>query len=74
MMVFEPVGRSIINQTNSIMERVSNRFMPEMGGHLNAAYLSYGSATERQRAISAISKGYINGRSAYGSEASLIHQ
>lgn len=73
MMVAEPVGRAIVERSNYLMERVSQRFMPETGGHLNAAYLSYGAATERQRAIQMISKGYINGRSAYGSEASLMH-
>ena len=46
--------------------------MPEMG-KLTSSYLSYGASTERQRAVRAISKGYINGRSAYGQEAAYMH-
>lgn len=73
MMVMEPVGRFAVEQTNRLMERVSNRFMPELGGTLNAAYLSGAAATERQRAIQAISKSHLNARSAYGTEAMLQH-
>lgn len=73
MAVTAPLGRALVEQTNATMERFENRFMPELGGKLNAAYLSYGAATERQRAVQAISKAHINGRSAYGQEASLMH-
>lgn len=73
MMIGQPIGRAIVEQTNAAMERAENRFMPELGGKLNAAYLSYGAATERQRALQAISKSHINGRSAFGTEAALMH-
>jgi hypothetical protein len=71
--VGQPIGRAIMDQVNSTFERMENRFMPELGGRLNAAYLSYGAATERQRAVQAISKSHLNGRSAYGQEAALTH-
>lgn len=72
-MVFEPIGASLVQQANSLAERYEQRFMPELGGRLNMAYMSTGAATERQRAIQGISKAYINGRSAYGSEAAYMH-
>lgn len=72
-MVAEPIGRAMVQQVNATMERFEERFMPELGGKLNAAYLSYGAATERQRAVQAISKAHINGRSAFGQEAQLMH-
>lgn len=73
MMVAEPLGRMLVEQTNAVIDRAQQRFMPELGGKLNAAYLSYGAATERQRALDAISKSHINGRSAYGQEAAFMH-
>jgi hypothetical protein len=72
-MVFEPIGAAIVQQANSLAEKYEQRFLPELGGRLNMAYLSNSAATERQRAVNAISKAYINGRSAYGSESALIH-
>lgn len=73
MAIGEPLARTFIENTNALMERVEQRFMPEMGAKLAAAYLSYGAATERQRALEAISKAHINGRSAFGQEAAMMH-
>jgi hypothetical protein len=73
-MVGEPLGRAAIRTLDNTLTEYNNRFMPETGGRLELSYLSQGAATERQRAIQAISKSYINGRSAFGSEASYMHQ
>lgn len=73
MMIGEPIGRVLINRTDQILQQFDERFMPEIGGKLMTSYLSYGAATERQRAVQAISKAYINGRSAYGQEAMYMH-
>ena len=73
-MVAEPTGRAIVRGLDNVMTQYQQRFMPEVGGKLQMSYLSQGSATERQRAIQAISKSYINGRSAFGQEASYMHQ
>jgi len=73
LMVGEPIGRVLMNQAANLMGRFQDRFMPHLGGHLNSGFLSYGAATERQRAVNAISKAYINGRSAYGQEAMYTH-
>lgn len=72
LMIGEPIGRLLVNEATRLGDRIQNRFMPEMG-KLSAAYLSYGAATERQRAVQSISKGYINGRSAYGQESFYMH-
>jgi hypothetical protein len=72
--VASPLLNSSVQLLGNAINTFENRFMPEMGGRLQQSYLSYGAATERQRAISAMSKAYINGRSAFGSEGQLYHQ
>lgn len=72
--VVKPAAQLGMNVLNNVAMEYQQRFMPEMGGQLQLSYLSQGAVTERQRAISAISKAYINGRSAFGSEGSLMHQ
>lgn len=72
-MVGAPVGRMLIQSGDEILSRIENRFMPEMGGQLSLTYLSRGASTERQRAVEAISKSRINGRSALGQEAMMMH-
>lgn len=72
-MIGEPIGRYIVDNINRVSEEHSNRFSPEMGGKIALGYLSTGAATERQRAVEAISRSYINGRSALGQEAMFLH-
>jgi hypothetical protein len=73
-MVAKPLAQAGMNALNNVAMEYQQRFMPEMGGQLALSYLSQGAATERQRAVNAISKSYINGRGAMGSEASYMHQ
>lgn len=72
-MVGEPIGRYLIENVNRVGDQYMNRFSPEMGGKIALGYLSTGAATERQRAVEAISRSYINGRSAIGQEAQFLH-
>lgn len=72
-MIAQPIGRWMVNEANATLTRWEQRFMPEMGGRLAMSYMTTGAATERQRAVQAISKAYINGRSAFGGEAALMH-
>lgn len=72
-MVAEPLGRGIVGSVNSILNTYSERYNLDIGGKLSLGYLSQGAATERQRAIDAISRSHINGRSIMGSEASMMH-
>lgn len=70
MMVGEPLGRSIVSNANSAITSIQNRYMPEMTmGGLQHGFLTQAAATERQRAIEALSKSSLNGRSAFGQEA-----
>jgi len=69
----EPIGRGIVGAADKALNAFNNRFMVETGGTLSAGFLSQGAATERQRAVQAISKAYINGRSALGQEAYFMH-
>lgn len=71
--VAAPLAQAGMNIINSAANTFQSRYMPEMGGQLQLSYLSQGAATERQRSIQAISKAYINGRSAFGSEGSMMH-
>jgi len=73
-MVGEPLGRAAIRGLNNTMTEYQKRFMPEVGGRLEMSYLSQGAATERQRAINSISKAYLNARSAFGTEAEMLHK
>ena len=72
--VGKPLVGAAINAVGAMAKAYQTRFMPEMGAQLQMSYLSQGAATERQRAISAMSKAYINGRSAFGSEGQMYHQ
>jgi hypothetical protein len=72
-MVGEPIGRYLVENINRVGTAWQNRFAPEMGGKIAMSYLASGAATERQRAIEAISRSYINGRSAIGNEAQYLH-
>jgi len=73
-MVGEPIGRSIVQGFTDVVNNFHNRFMPEMtGSRLQEGYLTRGAATERQRAIEALSKSSLNGRSAFGQEANFFH-
>jgi len=71
--VAQPIGNLLVHEGNRIMDNFHARFMPELGGRLAMSYMTTGAATERQRAVSAISKAYINGRSAFGQEAAYSH-
>jgi hypothetical protein len=71
--VAAPLAQLGMTALNSAANAYQSRYMPEMGGQLQLSYLSQGAATERQRSIQAISKAYINGRSAFGSEGSMMH-
>jgi len=72
-MIGEPVGRYLVENVNRVSNQFANRYAPEMGGQIALSYMSTGAATERQRAVQAISRSYINGRSALGNEAELMH-
>jgi len=72
-MVGEPIGRYLVENANRVGTAWQNRFAPEMGGKIAMSYMATGAATERQRAIEGISRSYINGRSALGNEAQLLH-
>jgi hypothetical protein len=74
MSLGEPIGAAMISSVDKGLNLYNNRFAVEMGGGLARGYLSSGAATERQRAVQAISKAYINGRSAVGQEAFFLHQ
>jgi hypothetical protein len=73
MSLGEPIGAAMISSVDKGLNLYNNRFAVEMGGGLARGYLSSGAATERQRAVQAISKAYINGRSAVGQEAFYLH-
>lgn len=72
-LVGEPIGRSIMNKVNDSYSALTNIGRPEMG-QLALGYINMGAATERQRALAAISRSQLNGRSAFGSEGMLMHQ
>jgi len=72
-MIAQPVGRAIVGELDTALSSWNDRFMPELGGQLEMTYLSRGAATDRQRAINAMSKAQITGRSAFGQEAKYAH-
>lgn len=72
-MVGEPLGAAAANSLYNTAQDMQERFMPELGGDLSVAYLSRQAATERQRALQAMSKASITGRSAFGQEARMQH-
>ena len=73
-MVAEPFGRYLVENVNRVATSWADRYKPEMGGQIALSYMSTGAATERQRAVEAISRSYTNGRSAVGNEAQYMHQ
>ena len=72
--VTEPVGRASVQAMDSAFRAYESVPQVEMGGQISMAYLTHGSATERSRAINAISKAHINGRSTLGAESSYVHR
>jgi hypothetical protein len=64
-------GVKAADQTFSSLQSLAN---PELGGQLELGFLSQGAATERQRAVQAISKSRINGRSMLGYEGAAMHR
>jgi len=72
--IMEPVGRGAIQAMDSAFRTYESVPQVEMGGQIAMSYLSFGAATERQKAISAISKAQINGRSNFGKESIYSHQ
>lgn len=72
-MIAKPLAQVGITALNNIAMDWQNRFMPEMGGQLQLSYLNRTNATERQRAISALSKSNLNGRMAMGNEAQMMY-
>lgn len=72
-MIGQPLGRAAISEYGSVMDQFNDRFMPELGGRLEMSYLTRGAATERQRALEAMSRSQITGRSAFGQEAKFAH-
>lgn len=72
--VAEPLGRAAFSAMDSAFRAYEAIPTPELGGQLSMAYLTQGAATERQRALQAISKAHINGRSALGMEAQYAHR
>ena len=72
-MIGEPVGRAIMSEIDMAAQKWNDRFLPEMGGELQMSYLTRGAATERQRALNAMSKSQITGRSGFGQEAKYAH-
>ena len=72
-MVATPVVQGGIQAVDNVFSNFTTAGRTELGGSLNYGYLSQGAATERQRAIQAISKSRINGRSLFGQEAQYMH-
>jgi hypothetical protein len=73
-MVGEPIGRAVVGQLDTALTEWEDRFMPELGGRMQMTYLTQGASTERQRALQAMSKAQITGRSAFGQESKYVHQ
>lgn len=72
-MFAEPIGRSMVAQADASLQQFKSIARPELGGSIAMGYMSRGAATERQRALAAISKSQLNARSAMGNEASMLH-
>lgn len=72
-MVMNPIAQAGVNAIDNTFNSIESFIKPEIGGKLNMDFISQGAATERQRAIQAISKSRINGRSVMGSEAQYMH-
>lgn len=72
-MITDPISQSAIGAINTTFNKVGGIGIPELGGGLNIGFVSEGAATERQRAVQAISRSRINGRSILGQEAMYMH-
>jgi hypothetical protein len=72
--LFQPLGRAAFAAMDAGLNKLESIATPELGGQLSMSYISQGAATERQRALAAISKSRLNARSAMGGEASYIHR
>jgi hypothetical protein len=72
-MVFNPIGQAAVQAVDNAFSKMDEMRRPNLGGEVSLSYLSSGAATERQRAIQAISKSRMNGRAALGHEASYMH-
>jgi len=72
-MIASPISKAGVEAVDSAFNKFASFARPELGGTLNMGFVSYGAATERQRAIQAISKSRINGRSMMGQEAQYMH-
>jgi len=72
-MIANPIGKAAVSAVNNTFNSLASFAKPELGGSLNMGFVSYGAATERQRAVQAISKSRINGRSMMGQEAQYMH-
>lgn len=70
----ESIGRGIVGTVDNAMGALQQNKEWEFGGNLALTYLNRGAATERQRAIQAISKSRLNARAGLGNEASGLHQ
>ena len=73
-MIANPIGQAMVKAVDTAFSQFSSFNRPELGGQISMSYLSSGAATERQRAIDAISRSRINGRSQFGNEAQFMHQ
>ena len=71
-MVTNPIGQAVTQSIDSTFNKFNQLTRPELGGQLNLAFLSEGAYTERQRAVQAISRSRMNGRSILGSEAQYM--
>jgi hypothetical protein len=70
--IADPVGRAMVNTIDRGLIDLQTKYQSNMGGQLSMAYLNYGAATERHRALRAMSQSQINGRSAFGQEATYF--
>ena len=71
--VANPIAQASVNAIDQTFASLQSMANPEIGGRLELGFLSQGAATERQRAVQAISKSRINGRSMMGNEAQYMH-
>lgn len=71
-MITNPIAQAGVGAVDNAFNNMMSYGKPDLGGSLNMGFVSYGAATERQRAIQAISKSRINGRSILGQEAQYL--
>jgi len=73
-MVANPIAQAGVRAVDQAFSSMASLGNPELGGQLELGFLSQGAATERQRAVQAISKSRINGRSMLGNEGAMMHR